>query len=119
MNEQELLEKYAEKTSGFNLETFTPLVGETFIYQDPSGKLYELTLSSAKEGNNRDMFDSFTLTFTSPPNQLFPQGHYLLEHKSLGELLLFLVPTLSLDQQHNTSCAYFTRKKISPESSGN
>jgi Rps23 Pro-64 3,4-dihydroxylase Tpa1-like proline 4-hydroxylase len=112
MNEQELLEKYAEKSSSLCLEAFSPLVNESFVYKDASGNPFELTLSAAEEGqHNREHFDSFTLVFTSARDVFLPQGNFLLEHKTLGEFPLFLVPTASLNQERNTYCSYFSRRK--------
>ena len=111
MTEQEFLEKYAEKISALRLSDFKPLIGDAFSYGDAAGKRHLLALSSVEEGrHNRDLFESFTLTFTSSREIFFPQGHYLLSQEKTGEFPLFLVPVASLDPQRNAYCAYFNRK---------
>lgn len=112
MNEQEFIEKYAERTAGFRVNTFQPLLKETFIYRDASDVPHELRLSQVEEGKGiGDLFDSFTLVFTSAPEVRLQQGHYLLEHKEHGDFPLFLVPTATLAPGQNCCCAYFNVRK--------
>lgn len=112
MNEQELLDKYSAKTSSFRLDTFVPLRGDTFVHKDAAGNSYELILSSVEQQTrDSDMFDNFTLVLASARNTRFPQGYFLLEHESLGEFPLFLVPTVSRDPDQSSYCVYFSLKK--------
>ncbi len=112
MNEQELLEKYAAKTVGFRPNTFIPLLKKIFVHRDASGNRYELILTEVEESKlNKDIFDEFTLIFTSARHVSFPQGYFLLEHESLGEFPLLLVPTLSRNQERNPYCVYFSYRK--------
>jgi hypothetical protein len=112
MNEQEFIEKYAERVAGFRVDTFQPLLNDTFIYRDASGVPHELRLSQVEAGKSiGDLFESFTLVFRSAREVSFQQGHYLLEHKEHGDFPLFLVPSATLEPGQNCCCAYFSVRK--------
>lgn len=109
MDEQELLEKYGARAAALRREAFLPLLNGAFVYHDANGNRYELVLTEVEEGKrNKGLFDSFTLVFTSPREVFFPQGYFLLEQETLGELPLLLTPALSLDRARNSYCAYFS-----------
>ncbi|HEX8228497.1 MAG TPA: hypothetical protein VF826_04190 [Chloroflexia bacterium] len=84
----------------FTVERFSPFVGDTFqvFYNDTSA--VELTLSSAAELGSESAREwskssgraPFTLLFIGSPQFLLAQGIYRLEHPTLGQVEMFMVP---------------------------
>lgn len=112
MNEQDFIQQHAARTASFRRGTFRPLQGETFTYRDASGICYELCLTRIDEGRHGgDVFENFTLVFSSPKSMAFAQGYFLLEHAEHGGFPLFLVPIVTRDTEHNYCCAYFSIRR--------
>lgn len=102
MTEQEFIEKHAARTASFWLETFQPLLGETFVYRDATNTPYELRLCKVEEDKRGgDVFENFTLELSTPKPANFAQGYYLLEHAEHGEFPLLLVPIVTMDTERN------------------
>ena len=78
----------------FSLETFSPHVGDPFWILLQDGRV-ETRLAQAEawggagEGRSRQ---PFSLLFVGPGRFVLPQQTYRVEHESLGEFDLFLVP---------------------------
>ncbi|HLO77849.1 MAG TPA: hypothetical protein VK196_15440 [Magnetospirillum sp.] len=78
------------------LATFTPHLNETFSSQTEGGEGLEFTLYQASAmpasdypGKERDPFQ---LRFSAPSLNMLPQAIYRLQHATLGEIDVFLVP---------------------------
>jgi hypothetical protein len=78
----------------FTLETFEPLVGETFEGKlGEDGEKIELELTAATAGNYETPHrEPFSLTFHEEGHEPKPQQIWTLSHDKLGEFQLFLVP---------------------------
>lgn len=78
------------------LETFTPLVGQSFTVAAGGQQLFTVTLEQAAplagDADSRRRRAPFALEFVGPSNAIAPQGIYDMHHDDLGELGLFLVP---------------------------
>ena len=80
--------------ASITLETFLPVVGQTFEAVFPDGRL-PMTLLEARPvgtGDPNAPREPFALVFKGPPGYQLPQYSYRLEHPELGEMLMFLVP---------------------------
>ncbi len=80
----------------FTLQTFTPLVQDTFQLSPDPGPPLPLTLVAVKELGEESPVgrqgNPFALLFRSAPGVPLPQRIYRLEHAGLGSFDLFLVP---------------------------
>lgn len=90
------------------LDTFTPVVGDSFTVGSEGGATVELVLVEATPqdigpGAPRP---AFSLLFHGPPDPLLPQATYRFEHASLGEMGIFIVP-LGRDEHGSTYEAFF------------
>ena len=93
----------------FSLETFSPYVGDTFWVRLSDGRV-ETRLVEAHPWGARGPETSrqpFSLVFVGPGRVVLPQQTYPVEHESLGEFDLFLVP-LGPDGAGNRYEAVFT-----------
>jgi hypothetical protein len=72
--------------------------------------LPDLTLSQVSDLRSSGPFETFSLLFQGPGDQLLPQQIYPLQHPRLGSLEIFLVP-VSRDQAAIYYEAVFTRTK--------
>jgi hypothetical protein len=79
--------------------TFAPAVGDTFVLAaDDAGALELELLESRLHDPDAPAEDAsgarapFTLTFRGPAEPVLSQRIYHLEHPSLGELEIFMVP---------------------------
>ena len=80
-------------------ELFNEVVGDSFSIDADDVKSLELAsveVKPSQEGANRK---PFVLTFKGPVEVLLPQSIYVLEHKTLGQLEIFLVP-VDQDDSH-------------------
>jgi hypothetical protein len=74
---------------------FSKLINKEFrIYFEPSdpsnAELIELNKHNVPSESERRT--PFSIVFRGPVDKVWPQGMYKIEHKSMGELELFLVP---------------------------
>jgi hypothetical protein len=78
----------------FTLETFLPHVGEPFWIRLSDGKVETRLLEAHPWGAASDgaARRPFSLVFVGPGRFMLPQRTYPVEHESLGEFDLFLVP---------------------------
>ena len=82
------------------LDTFTPLLGQTFQLRLDDDTPIELVLESATKGvisgwqppDRATVRQPFALTFLGPPQFVLPQRIYRVEHESLGQFEIFIVP---------------------------
>jgi hypothetical protein len=75
----------------FTLDTFTPHVDDTFWIRLPEARV-ETRLTQAQAWGGGEAPRSFSLVFVGPARFVLPQQTYRLEHETLGEMDLFLVP---------------------------
>lgn len=67
-------------------------IGSAFsVLDDPTGSVF-LTLTSVVEHAKTERMETFSLFFLGPENSYLPQQTYKLNHATLGELEIFLVP---------------------------
>lgn len=74
---------------------FSPLLHDTFRLATPDGVSLDLELVEIYEsGRNRPGQErsSFSLLFKGTRNELLPQQMYRMEHATLGEMDLMIVP---------------------------
>jgi hypothetical protein len=80
-----------------SVDSFTPLVDESFQVVAPGLDGFALRLVSARTYRNAPAFDEagvrspFRLTFRGPAGGILPQGTYRLEHDAM-QLEIFVVP---------------------------
>ena len=75
-----------------NANAMNEHVGSLFsVLDDPSGSVF-LTLTSVVEHAKTERMETFSLFFQGPANSYLPQRTYKLNHATLGELEIFLVP---------------------------
>ena len=85
---------------GLTLDTFAPLVGQTFRLHLDDGTTIDTVLESAtknpasgwKPADGTTPRESFTLVFRGPPQFVLPQRIYRFDHETLGNTELFIVP---------------------------
>jgi len=70
--------------------TYVPLVGSTFDVERPDGAHVAVELVGATELPGRG--ECFSLIFRGPSDASLDQRTYRVEHASLGDFPLFLVP---------------------------
>jgi hypothetical protein len=90
------------------LDTFTPVVGETFTVGGDGGAKVELLLVEAmpKDAGPHAPRPPFSLLFHGPADPFMPQATYRFEHGSLGMMEIFIVP-LGHDEHGTTYEAFF------------
>lgn len=75
---------------------FAAHTGEPFLIRFDSGETLPLTLAAVRDLGEHVMNDvtieSFALDFHGPLQPVLPQQTYPLQHATLGELLIFIVP---------------------------
>jgi hypothetical protein len=71
---------------------FTNYVGTQFDVLGNPASAFGLTLTSVIEHVKTERQEVFSLFFHGPADRFMPQGIYKLNHPTLGELDLFLVP---------------------------
>lgn len=80
----------------FTYDNILPHVGSTFRINFPEGtvelKLTRVDHLREKHTSKRLFRDSFALQFLGPAGAFLPQGTYAMQHESLGELPIFIVP---------------------------
>jgi len=83
----------------FTLDTFSPLLGQTFSLIADGANALPLELveatdlqSSGRAPAAHDRRAPFSLVFRGPSTPVAPQRIYPLEHPSIGHVELFLVP---------------------------
>lgn len=75
------------------LESFLPLVAQQFRLHAGDAELNALLVEARAVGQSLpDRRQAFSLIFTGPASPVLPQSIYRVEHASLGELDVFLVP---------------------------
>jgi hypothetical protein len=78
-----------------SLDTFAPLVGESFAISVPARPAIEMPLKEAvalaDQPTIGDRLPS-SLVFGGAGGRILPQGIYQIEHPALGSVELFLVP---------------------------
>ncbi|HEV2789808.1 MAG TPA: hypothetical protein VGV69_00735 [Solirubrobacterales bacterium] len=91
-----------------SLETFAPVVGETFTVGGEEGSTVELLLveATAKDAGPHAPRPPFSLIFQGPAEPFLPQATYRFEHGSLGEMGIFVVP-LGHDEHGASYEAFF------------
>lgn len=90
------------------VETFTPVVGETFTVGGEGGAKVDLLLveATATDADPNAPRPPFSLLFQGPAEPFLPQATYRFEHASLGALGIFIVP-LGHDEHGTTYEALF------------
>ena len=73
-------------------ETMKPHIGSQFQVKDLPGEPIFLKLTEVMERNITPQTESFSLFFHGPLEPFLPQGMRKLQHETVGELDLFLVP---------------------------
>ena len=73
-------------------EIFKKTVNTRFWLVDPSLERYPLDLVECVDGYLTPRQEQFSLRFRGDPGQVFPQRIYPMEHDSIGDFELFLVP---------------------------
>ncbi len=84
-----------ERLASFTVETFSPLVGNTFWVLSTDSETVthlELTEAAVSPHGRPHVRPPFSLIFTGPANVPLPQDTYLLRHEILGDIPLFIVP---------------------------
>ena len=82
---------------GLSVDSFTPLVDQSFTVVAPGLDGFALRLVSAQTYRDAPAFDEtdvrspFRLTFRGPDDGILPQGTYRLEHDAI-QLEVFIVP---------------------------
>ena len=75
---------------------FAAHTGEPFLIRFDSGETLPLTLATVRNLGDHKMGDatieSFALDFHGPLQPILSQQTYPLQHATLGELLIFIVP---------------------------
>lgn len=75
---------------------FAAHTGEPFLIRFDSGETLPLTLAAVRSLGDHVMdgstIESFALDFHGPLQPILPQQTYPLQHATLGELLIFIVP---------------------------
>ena len=71
---------------------FEDYVGTTFLIRTDALTTHKLELVQVKERTGSGRLDTFSLLFSSPTDEDFPQATYLFEHEQIGQLPLFIVP---------------------------
>ena len=78
------------------LATYQPLEGATFTLHHPHrpvpARLVAVESQTARGPKERSRREQFSLIFETQRGEPLPQGTYQLEHPSLGQFPLFLVP---------------------------
>jgi hypothetical protein len=84
----------------FRYETFSERLGETFRLHFDDEHVFDFVLATAGTLSDRPWDypgrvsdrTPFMLTFVGPPEYLFPQRIYRMEHDAIGAFDLFIVP---------------------------
>jgi hypothetical protein len=76
----------------FTIDTFSPLVGSTFIMHTDATNVLELELIQAEAAARAQNGRPFSLVFRAPRAPVAMQRIYPLDHETLGSIELFLVP---------------------------
>jgi hypothetical protein len=90
------------------LETFGPVVGDTFKVGGGDGARADLLLVEAtpQDAGPHAPRPPFSLLFQGPADPFLPQATYRFEHDGLGVLEMFIVP-LGRDEHGTTYEAFF------------
>ncbi len=90
------------------LDTFAPVVGETFIVGGAGGATVEFLLVEAapKDVGQHAPRPAFSLLFHGPADPPLPQATYRFQHGSLGVMEIFIVP-LGRDEHGSVYEAFF------------
>ena len=90
-----------EKEFAKQLNTRFRIKVEAGEAETEAAECFELELVEVKsyvgKPGDQEGLERFSLFFTAPPTVRLAQGTFLLEHESLGELAIFIVP-ISDDQ---------------------
>lgn len=79
----------------YELSTYEPHVGGTFLLEFADHPPVELTLAEAAPGpwqRPEGGKIAFRLEFSGPPDPVLAQATYRMQHAELGELDIFIVP---------------------------
>ena len=96
-------ESQLERAFYLKKSSFTPYVNTTFRLHTADSKVVTLTLAEVKGSKQAARIspeateDAFSLLFSAGRRSTLPQGVYRIEHDSLGELSLLLVPVNRAD----------------------
>jgi hypothetical protein len=82
------------------LDSFTPLIGQPFRVLLPNGATLDAELTSAREGpgsgwqpeGSQQARKPFSIVFLGRSQVVLPQSIYRLQHETLGDLEIFIVP---------------------------
>src|SRR5262245_59440089 len=82
------------------LDSFTPLIGQSFRVMLPDGQALDAVLESAREvtasgwqpEDKRQARKPFSLVFLGRSQTVLPQATYRVQHETLGDLDIFIVP---------------------------
>jgi len=76
----------------FERDNFAGVIGSTFTVKDASNGTAELVLTRVSELHESSGCRGFSVEFLAPENCNVDQGLYDIEHTTLGNMQLFLVP---------------------------
>ena len=79
-------------TEVFTIDTFSGHVNTKFLMRYGDSQTAELELISVTDVGSSPRQEQFSLLFQAPTDAPLSQGIYRLEHDTLGDLDLFLVP---------------------------
>lgn len=97
-------------TERLELSTFEPCVGDRFRLEFVDASPIDLTLVEAAPGpwqRPEGGPTAFRLEFSGPPDPILEQRIYRMDHESLGNLDIFIVPIARTDEK-TTYEAIFT-----------
>lgn len=93
-----------ENLSALTADTFEPLTGETFGH---AGDGPALVLSCVARGRQVDGHrEPFVLTFEGPRSAFLGQGMRRLQHGTLGDLEVFLVPVGMTEESYRYEAVF-------------
>lgn len=94
----------------YELTTYEPCVGDTFLLEFTDHPPVELTLDDAAPGpwqRPEGGKTAFRLEFSGPSDSLLEQRTYRMQHPRLGTIEIFIVP-IARDDKRATYEAVFT-----------
>lgn len=80
-----------------HLADFAPLLGQSFTVYTLAAASHRVRLAAVKQDAAKASHahgEYFSLAFSGPKGQAFPQGTYTFAHPRLGHFDLFVVPTM-------------------------
>ena len=76
----------------FTLDNFVPHLHDTFWIRVDDQRVETRLVEAKSLGDQRRAREAFSLVFVGPGRFVLPQRTYRVEHETLGDMDLFLVP---------------------------